>query len=134
MLRKVGRSRSFASASASAPQGDQSTGLWACCRRTGLVAPARRLGTTRWYPRSSGPTMAVMSSIAGFLPSTHGLHFANHFAPGPTVRLGPLDPRWIGIGDASAGLCGGMAWYVRERFEGGQPIPSDTHEPANDSP
>jgi hypothetical protein len=26
-----------------------------------------------------------------------------------------------------------MAWFVRERFEGGQPIPSDTEPPANGS-
>jgi hypothetical protein len=68
------------------------------------------------------------------MPSTHGLHFANRFPPGPTVRFGPLDPRWIGIGDASAGLCGGMAWYVRERFEAGLPIPPDTQAPTNGSP
>ena len=75
-----------------------------------------------------------MSAVPGFLPSTSGLHFANRFPAGPTVRLGPLDPRWIGIGDASAGLCGGMAWYVRERFEAGLPIPPDTEPPTNGSP
>ncbi len=72
--------------------------------------------------------------VQGFLPSTHGLHFANSFPPGPTLRLGPLDPRWIGIGDASGGLCGGMCWLVRERFEAGQPIAPDTEVPANGSP
>ena len=67
--------------------------------------------------------MTPVSLVPGFLPSTHGLHFANRFAPGPTVRLGPFDTRWIGgLGDASAGLCGGMAWYVRERFAAGLPI------------
>jgi hypothetical protein len=75
-----------------------------------------------------------MSAVPGFLPSTHGLHFANRFPPGPTVRLGPIDPRLIGIGDASAGLCGGMAWYVRERFEAGLPIPPDRDPPANGTP
>lgn len=76
-----------------------------------------------------------MSAVPGFLPSTHGLHFANRFPPGPTVRLGPFDTRWLGgLGDASAGLCGGMAWYVRERFEAGLPIPPDRDPPANDSP
>jgi hypothetical protein len=70
--------------------------------------------------------------VPGFLPSTNGLHFRNQFDPGPTVRLGPLDPRWIGgVGDAKNGLCGGMAWYVRERFEAGAPIPPDDVAPAN---
>ncbi len=77
---------------------------------------------------------SVAYAVPGFLPSTNGLRFANRFPPGPTVRLGPLDPRWIGIGDASAGLCGGMSWYVRERFEAGLPIPADTEAPANGSP
>ncbi len=73
------------------------------------------------------------NTVPGFLPSTHGLRFANSFAPGPTVRLGPIDPRWIGIGDAAAGLCGGMSWFVRERFEAGVPVPPDTDAPANGS-
>jgi len=78
--------------------------------------------------------MVESNAVPGFLPSTHGLHFANRFPPGPTLRLGPIDPRWIGIGDASAGLCGGMVWYVRERFEAGLPVPADTEPPANGSP
>ncbi len=78
--------------------------------------------------------MVESNAVPGFLPSTHGLHFANRFPPGPTLRLGPLDPRWIGIGDASTGLCGGMAWYVRERFGAGLPVPADTEAPANGSP
>lgn len=78
--------------------------------------------------------MGDANAVAGFMPSTHGLHFANRFPPGPTVRLGFIDPRRIGIGDASAGLCGGMSWYVRDRFEAGQPVPPDTQPPANGSP
>ena len=78
--------------------------------------------------------MVESNAVPGFLPSTHGLRFANRFPPGPTLRLGPIDPRWIGIGDASAGLCGGMSWFVRERFEAGLPVPPDTEAPANGSP
>lgn len=78
--------------------------------------------------------MAESAEVPGFLPSSHGLRFPNRFPPGPTVRLGPLDPRWVGIGDASAGLCGGMSWFVRERFEAGLPIPVDDVPPANGSP
>jgi hypothetical protein len=78
--------------------------------------------------------MAVTNAVPRFLPSMHGLHFANRFPPGPTVRMGPLDPRWIGIGDASTGLCGGMSWYVRDRFVAGLPVPTDTEPPANGSP
>lgn len=78
--------------------------------------------------------MDESNAVAGFLPSTHGLHFANRFPPGPTVRFGPIDPRRIGIGDASAGLCGGMSWYVRARFEAGESVTPDTQPPANGSP
>ncbi|MEX1170260.1 MAG: hypothetical protein WEE50_08985 [Chloroflexota bacterium] len=75
------------------------------------------------------------SNVVGtFLPSRNGFHFANRFPSGPTVRFGPIDPRRIGVGDAAAGLCGGMAWFVRERFEADQPIPPDTQPPANGSP
>lgn len=77
----------------------------------------------------------MTSKVAGFLPSTNGLHFRNQFEPGPTVRLGPIDTRWLrGVGDARNGLCGGMAWYVRERFEAGAAIPPDEMAPANGSP
>ena len=78
--------------------------------------------------------MIESNTVADFLPSRHGLRFANRFPPGPTLRVGPLDPRWIGIGDAAAGLCGGMAWLVREWFEEGRSIPSTPEAPANGSP
>jgi hypothetical protein len=76
----------------------------------------------------------LSNAVSNFLPSTNGLHFANRFPPGPTLTFGPIDPRWIGIGDASAGLCGGMSWYVRERFAAKLAIPPDTDPPANGSP
>jgi hypothetical protein len=72
--------------------------------------------------------------VPGFVPSVNGLHFSNRWEPGPTVRLGVLDPRLIGVGDARDGLCGGMCWYVRERFEAGHPIAEDRVAPANGSP
>jgi hypothetical protein len=72
--------------------------------------------------------------VAGFLPSAAGLHFANRFPPGSTVRLGPLDPRIIGVGDASAGLCGGMCFTVRDLFDAGVPVPPDREPPDNGTP
>lgn len=74
------------------------------------------------------------SAVPGFLPSRHGFHFANRFPPGPTVRLGPFDPRWVGVGDASAGLCGGMAFTVRDLFDAGLAVPPDREPPPNGSP
>ena len=45
MDRKIGLSSRRAAANASSPQGYQSTGFWACCRRYGLFSDDRRLGT-----------------------------------------------------------------------------------------
>ena len=78
--------------------------------------------------------MTESNAVTGFKPSIHGLHFANRYPSGPTIRLGMIDPRWVGVGDAYAGLCGGMSWFVRERFESGLPTPADTTAPANGSP
>jgi hypothetical protein len=72
--------------------------------------------------------------VEGFLPSVNGLHFANSWPPGPTIRFGPLDPRIIGVGDASSGLCGGMCYTVRDLFEGGVVPPLDRTPPENGSP
>lgn len=80
------------------------------------------------------PEMTASNRVPGFTPSVHGLHFANRWEPGPTIRLGLLDPRLVGVGDARAGLCGGMAWLVRERFARGLPIAPDRAAPANGSP
>ena len=78
--------------------------------------------------------MVETNAVAGFLPSVHGLHFANRYPPGPTLKLGVIDPRWVGVGDAEAGLCGGMSWFVREWFEDGRLVPADVAPPANGSP
>jgi hypothetical protein len=74
------------------------------------------------------------NAVPWFLPSVHGLRFANAFPPGPTVRLGRLDPSVLGIGDASAGLCGGMVLTARDLFEAGLTAPADDTPPANGSP
>lgn len=72
--------------------------------------------------------------VPNFLPSRSGLHYANRWPHGPTVRFGPLDPRIIGVGDAANGLCGGMVFTVRDLFEAGITPPADTEPPANGSP
>jgi hypothetical protein len=73
--------------------------------------------------------------VPRFLPSVHGLAFANAFPPGPTFRLGPFDTRMLGFGDASAGLCGGMALTARDLYEAGIVAPGDQRTPPeNGSP
>ena len=73
-------------------------------------------------------------TVEGFLPSTHGFHFANAWPHGPTVRFGRLDPRWIGIGDAADGLCGGMVYVAADLFTAGVPVPRDREPFARGSP
>ncbi len=81
------------------------------------------------------PGVTTAGTVHGFLPSVHGLPFSNSFPPGPTLRLGPFDPRVIGFGDASAGLCGGMALTARDLFEAGLTGPASTAgPPENGSP
>ena len=72
--------------------------------------------------------------VPGFLPSTHGLHYANAWPSGPTVKFGPIDPRIIGVGDAKNGLCGGMCYTVRDLFEANVAVPPDRTPPDNGSP
>ena len=74
------------------------------------------------------------NAVPRFLPSVHGLRFANAFPPGPTLTFAGLDPRRVGFGDASAGLCGGMALTARDLWEAGVPAPVDANPPANGSP
>ena len=54
-------------------------------------------------PRYAASTMPESNAVTGFAPSQHGLHFANRWPPGPTIRLGSLDPRCVGVGDADGG-------------------------------
>jgi hypothetical protein len=71
--------------------------------------------------------------VPGFKPSTHGFHFANRW---------PATPAWwwgvgvvhLGFGNAGNGLCGGMAFAARDRFERGEPPPSDATPPPAGTP
>jgi len=73
-------------------------------------------------------------TVAGFLPSVNGFHIANAWPSGPTVHIGPFDPRAIGIGDAANGLCGGMVYTVGDLFAAGVAMRADHEVPANGSP
>lgn len=70
-----------------------------------------------------------MGAVAGFLPSTSGLHFPNSFPQGPLLRV-HLGLLRIPVGSAANGLCGGMAYAARDLFEAGVPPPPDRAPPA----
>lgn len=71
--------------------------------------------------------------VPGFLPSTGGFGFRNDWPSGPTLTIGPFDPRVIGVGDAKTGLCGGMVMTVRDLFEAGLTA-AGRPQPENGSP
>lgn len=69
-------------------------------------------------------------TVAGFLPSTSGFAFANAFPHVPVRRIGIPGVVSVPIGDASNGLCGGMAFAARDYFEAGRPPPEGSTPPS----
>jgi hypothetical protein len=107
-------------------------------RRPDLVAPSNSVageiaGADLGVIAGADPG-EIAGAVPAFLPSIHGLSFANAFPPGPTLRFGPLDPRVVGFGDASAGLCGGMALTARDLYEAGLSAADGDDPPTNGSP
>jgi hypothetical protein len=78
--------------------------------------------------------MTESGAVPNFLPSVNGFRFTNAFPPEPDIQidLGPAGK--VGLGDASQGLCGGMAFAVRDYFEAGRAVPDDTEPPAAQTP
>jgi hypothetical protein len=72
--------------------------------------------------------------VPNFTPSANAFHFANAWPSGPTVKLGPFDPRVIGVGDAKNGLCGGMVYTVADLHAAKIAVPDDREPFANGSP
>jgi hypothetical protein len=73
-------------------------------------------------------------AVPGFRASERGFRFTNSFPPEPavTIDLGPAGK--VGLGDASQGVCGGMAFAVRDYFEAGASVPDATEPPPKGSP
>ena len=72
--------------------------------------------------------MATTIRVPGFLPSTNGFHFGNSWPHEPTLTI-PFPTGPIKVGDAAGGLCGGMAFAVRDFFESAS-HPGHDDEPA----
>jgi hypothetical protein len=68
------------------------------------------------------------NDIARFRPSSYGFRFRNQWPSDParTLSLGFLK---IPIGDTGRGLCGGMAFAARDRFERNEDAPPDGAPP-----
>ena len=77
--------------------------------------------------------MATTIRVPGFLPSTNGFHFGNSWPHEPTLTI-PFPTGPIKIGDAAGGLCGGMAFAVRDFFEADEAVPATATNPPLNTP
>jgi hypothetical protein len=70
-----------------------------------------------------------MGNLNDFLPSVNGLHFSNDTWPNePDLKIAGIP-----IGNASKGLCGGMAFAVADLFAAGRLPPDGTENPPEGS-
>lgn len=77
---------------------------------------------------TDGTAAGPSARVPGFLPSRGGFQFRNSFMKRPDlVMQTPTGP--IAIGDASNGLCGGMAYAARDYHEARLPVPPGTEVP-----
>jgi hypothetical protein len=95
------------------------------------------VGTTV-TPSIAAPTPASttrsISALGGFLPSRCGLPFANSFPHEPLLAIPVPGLATLSLGDAANGLCGGMAFTVRDLFEADVPPPTDATPPGPGTP
>src|SRR5919202_1471683 len=74
-------------------------------------------------------------AVNGFAPSSNGLGFDNAFPHEPVLRVTVPGYGTVTLGDAHNGLCGGMAYAVRDFFEQSRRAPVDgVDPPAEDTP
>src|SRR5262245_59834330 len=94
------------------------------------AAPAR---SPKGGPRADAPKRLSMTTrtVPGFLPSRSAFAFANDFPKVPVRHIGIPGVVSVPIGDASNGLCGGMAFAARDWFEADRPLPPDTQAPSS---
>jgi len=74
------------------------------------------------------------NAVPGFLPSTHGLRFANRFPAQATIFVRVAGRTILGVGNAANGLCGGLCTVTRERFEAELPPWDETDPPTGGAP
>jgi hypothetical protein len=73
-------------------------------------------------------------NVVGFVPTTNAFTFTNSFPSEPTIHINLGPAGTVGLGNASQGVCGGMAFAVRDYFEAKRPIPTDTEPPGSNTP
>jgi hypothetical protein len=105
---------------------DGHPGAWLIVQNDGNVVIYDPAGNPLWATN----TNIISGRTAGFSPSASGLHFKNSFSEVPLLKIDVLGQQ-IPIGNAANGLCGGMAFTVRDYFEAGIPVPPDTTAPSS---
>jgi hypothetical protein len=75
----------------------------------------------------------VSVRLPEFLPSRNGLQFTNSWPAEPNYTLDLLGQR-VTLGNASTGLCGGMAYTVNDLYQTRLLPPADTANPAEGTP
>ncbi len=74
-----------------------------------------------------------MGTLTGFTPNTNGLHYPNSWPSEPDITIAtPFGS--IPIGDASNGLCGGMAFAAADLFVAKRLPPETNQNPPAASP
>ena len=68
-----------------------------------------------WAVDPSAEAPSPTRVMTDFVPSQSGFHFANSFPPVPDITI-PIPYGRIELGDASAGLCGGMVFAALDYF------------------
>lgn len=66
----------------------------------------------------------------GFLPSRDAFAFTNDWPPAPAITL-PAPAGAVRIGNAAAGLCGGMVFAALDYWNAGRTPPQDRPEPGS---
>jgi hypothetical protein len=75
----------------------------------------------------------VSVRLPEFLPSTNGFRFTNSWPSEPNYTLSLLGQR-VTLGNASEGLCGGMAYAVSDLYQARLLPPPQTANPAEGTP
>lgn len=71
--------------------------------------------------------------VPKFLPSRNGLHFTNSWPSEPNYTINILGQN-VTLGNASKGLCGGMAYTVNDLYQARLLPPPETVNPAEGTP
>lgn len=104
---------------------EQSIGGWSLLRSGGAGSDAQVTWTfeqAQWH-------------VTNFRPSVNGFHFPNSWPEGTFHTVLDLGITQIPLGDASNGLCGGMAYAALDYFEQGRlPSPQTTPPPGQGDP